>query len=34
MQKKNKREKEIIIGLENNKDQYKAYKLQDIESIK
>ena len=26
--------KEIIIGLENNKDQYKAYKLQDIESNK
>ncbi|MGI9009833.1 MAG: DUF3179 domain-containing protein [Nitrososphaeraceae archaeon] len=24
--------KEIIIGLENNKDQYKAYKLQDIET--
>ncbi|HSF49638.1 MAG TPA: DUF3179 domain-containing protein [Nitrososphaeraceae archaeon] len=26
--------KEIIIGLENNKDQYKAYKLQDIETNK
>ncbi|MGI9010312.1 MAG: DUF3179 domain-containing protein [Nitrososphaeraceae archaeon] len=26
--------KEIVIGLENNKDQYKAYKLQDIENKK